>query len=54
MLTVVSKLIRALHIPTVADLERDYLNAAANAYDLETRQREIDNGRFRRALNGFH
>lgn len=36
-------------IPTIADLERDYLNASVSRVDLERRQRDIDNGLFRRS-----
>ena len=40
--------LRSLHLPTVAELERDYLNQSANIVDLEFRQRQIDQGLFRR------
>lgn len=36
-------------LPRIADLERAYLNASVSRYDLERRQREIDNGLFRRS-----
>ncbi len=35
--------------PRLADLERDYLNASVSRIDLERRQREIENGLFRRS-----
>jgi hypothetical protein len=35
--------------PSLAELERDYLNASVSRIDLERRQREIDNGLFRRS-----
>ncbi|MEZ5755045.1 MAG: DUF3563 domain-containing protein [Paracoccaceae bacterium] len=44
----VKSFIRSFHIPTSAELERDYLNGAANRVDLEFRQRQIDRGMFRR------
>jgi len=44
----VKKFISAFHLPTTAELERDYLNGAANRVDLEFRQRQIDRGMFRR------
>jgi hypothetical protein len=44
----VKKLISSFHIPTAAELEREYLNGAANRVDLEFRQRQIDRGMFRR------
>lgn len=34
---------------SIAALERAYLNAAVSRYDLERREREIDQGLFRRA-----
>ena len=43
----VKSFIRAFHIPTAAELEREYLNGAANRVDLEFRQRQIDRGMFR-------
>ena len=43
----VRNFIRAFHIPTAAELEREYLNGAANRVDLEFRQRQIDRGMFR-------
>lgn len=44
----VRNIIRNFHIPTTAELEREYLNGAANRVDLEFRQRQIDRGMFRR------
>ncbi|MDP3647225.1 DUF3563 family protein [Tabrizicola sp.] len=37
------------NFPSVREIERDYLNAAVSRYDLERRQREVDNGLFRRS-----
>jgi hypothetical protein len=48
MLKQVSRIIRAFHIPSIEELERDYLNHSASRYDLEMRQREVDGGLFRR------
>jgi len=45
----VKKFVRAFHIPSVEELEREYLNGAANRVDLEFRQRQVDRGMFRRA-----
>jgi hypothetical protein len=43
----VRSFIRAFHIPTAEELEREYLNGAANRIDLEFRQRQVDRGMFR-------
>ncbi|ESW60736.1 MAG: hypothetical protein Q27BPR15_10240 [Rhodobacter sp. CACIA14H1] len=43
----VKSFIRAFHIPTAAELEREYLNGAANRVDLEFRQRQVERGMFR-------
>ena len=43
----VKTFIRAFHIPTPAELEREYLNGAVNRVDLEFRQRQVDRGMFR-------
>ncbi|WP_151717262.1 DUF3563 domain-containing protein [Gemmobacter serpentinus] len=53
MLKVIDVLRTMLRVP-VADLENDYLKGAEDRYDLEFRQRQIDNGLFRRALGGFY
>ena len=37
-----------------SDRERAYLNAAANLYDLEQRQGQIERGRFRDDTIGAH
>lgn len=54
MLQQVSRIIRAFHIPSVEDQERDYLNHAASRYDLEMRQREVDGGLFRRSARYYY
>jgi len=43
------KLIAAFRLPSVDEVERDYLNAAHDRVNLEYRQRQIDFGLFRRA-----
>jgi hypothetical protein len=35
-------------VPSVAELEIDYLNQSASRHDLEMRMREVDRGRFRK------
>jgi hypothetical protein len=35
--------------PLVVEIERDYLNASVSRIDLERRQREVENGLFRRS-----
>ncbi len=37
------------NLPSLREVERDYLNAAVSHIDLERRQREIDQGLFRRS-----
>jgi hypothetical protein len=37
----------------VAEVERDYLNASVSRIDLERRQREVENGLFRRSSFDF-
>jgi hypothetical protein len=41
--------LRALTPPGIAEIERDYLNAAVSRIDLERRQREVERGLFRRS-----
>jgi hypothetical protein len=43
----VKSFIRAFHIPTAAELEREYLNGSVNRVDLEFRQRQVERGMFR-------
>lgn len=47
MFDFIRALIRGFHRPSVAELEREYLNGAANRVDLEFRERQIDRGMFR-------
>lgn len=37
-----------VHLMSVAERERAYLDQSVDGYDLERRQREIDRGRFSR------
>jgi hypothetical protein len=40
--------VRRFNLPSIAEVERDYLNAAVSLVDLERRQREVERGLFRR------
>lgn len=42
------------HVPTAAEREMAYLSDSASRYDLELRQREIDQGKFRRRRGVSH
>ena len=48
MFTQFKKVVRALRIPNTADLEQAYLAEAGDRIDLEYRQRQVDNGMFRK------
>ncbi len=48
MLNLFKSLMSHRGLPSIAELERDYLNASVSRFDLERRQREVDNGLFRR------
>jgi hypothetical protein len=37
------------NLPSIAEVERDYLNAAVSRTDLARRMREVDVGKFRRS-----
>jgi hypothetical protein len=39
--------------PTIAEMERNYLNDSISMYDLELRQREVERGLFRKSAFGF-
>ncbi|MBT9247072.1 DUF3563 family protein [Gemmobacter fulvus] len=54
MLSTVTKIIRALRIPTAEELEQSYLSSARDRIDLEHRQREIDSGKFRRHYSAYY
>lgn len=44
------KILKSLrNLPSRVEVERDYLNASVSLIDLERRQREVDNGLFRRS-----
>lgn len=47
MLNKIRRILAALRAPTPQELERAYLNAAEDRYDLEWRQRQVDRGLFR-------
>ena len=47
MFDIIRALIRGFNLPSVAELEREYLNGAANRVDLEFRERQIARGMFR-------
>ena len=49
MLNLLKSLINGSAFPRIADLERAYLNASLSRIDLERRQREVENGLFRRS-----
>ncbi|MDZ4088458.1 MAG: hypothetical protein U1E69_16840 [Tabrizicola sp.] len=49
MFNLFKSLINGTAFPRIADLERAYLNASASRIDLERRQREVENGLFRRS-----
>lgn len=48
MLNMIRRMAGALRSPTMAERERAYLDGAADRYDLECRERQIDQGLFRR------
>lgn len=49
MLAFLKSLFSLFSVRSVAEIERAYLNASVSRFDLERRQREIDNGLFRRS-----
>jgi hypothetical protein len=49
MFNLFKSLVSGKAFPRIADLERAYLNASVSRIDLERRQREVDNGLFRRS-----
>ena len=49
MLAFLKSLFSRPAVRTLAEIERAYLNASVSRIDLERRQREIDNGLFRRS-----
>jgi hypothetical protein len=42
----IKSVLRSFALPSVRELERDYLNGAANRVDLEFRQRQVERGLF--------
>lgn len=53
MLSLFKSLISFRNVPSIAEIERDYLNASISLTDLERRQREIERGLFRRSSFDF-
>lgn len=49
MKDIYNRLIAAFRLPSVDEVEREYLNAAHDRVNLEYRQRQVDFGLFRRA-----
>ena len=49
MLKLIEPLFRAVRLPSIDAAELDYLNGSIDRVNLEHRQREVDNGLFRRA-----
>lgn len=49
MYTFITSIFRHRVLPTVAEAERDYLNAAVSRFDLERRQMDVERGLFRQA-----
>lgn len=49
MFNLFKSLVSGKVFPRTADLERAYLNGSVSLVDLERRQREIDQGLFRRS-----
>ena len=49
MFNLFKSLVSGKAFPRIADLERAYLDASVSRIDLERRQREVDNGLFRRS-----
>jgi len=49
MFNLFKSLVSGKAFPRIADLERAYLNGSVSLVDLERRQREIDQGLFRRS-----
>jgi hypothetical protein len=47
MFEVIRRFATALKVPSVEEQERRYLEDAADRYDLEWRQRQVDRGLFR-------
>jgi hypothetical protein len=53
MFNLFKSLVSGKAFPCIADLERSYLDASVSRIDLERRQREIENGLFRRSSFDF-
>ena len=53
MFNLFKSLIALRGVSVIAEVERDYLNASVSRIDLERRQREVENGLFRRSSFDF-
>lgn len=53
MLNLFKSLTSFRKLPSIAEIERDYLNASVSLTDLERRQREVERGLFRRSSFDF-
>jgi hypothetical protein len=49
MLKFLEPLLRVFRLPSIDEVERDYLNDAHDRVNLEFRQRQVDHGLFRHA-----
>lgn len=49
MLNFFKSVLSPRNFPSISDIERSYLDASVSRFDLERRQREVDNGLFRRS-----
>jgi hypothetical protein len=45
----ITSALRSFSLPSIAEVERDYLNGAVSRTDLARRMREVDDGMFRRS-----
>jgi hypothetical protein len=53
MFNLLKSLVSRIDLPRIAEVERAYLDASVSRYDLERRQREVENGLFRRSSFDF-
>lgn len=53
MFNLIKSLKSLRNFPSIADLERSYLEGSVSLIDLERRQREIDSGLFRKSSFDF-
>jgi len=45
----ITSALRRFQLPSIVEVERDYLNASVSMIDLERRMREVEGGMFRRS-----